>query len=207
MLYGSSTGIVRAGLAGTRVDRRQAVAGVVRDVERAQVPGRDDVLRESADGEVLDDPERARVDHVDGVALAVRNVDERSRESGGAGQVARAVVCVDVPVRRRRTPPARRLRTTGTSVRCQHAQTRLGAAGAASAGEQDPPAERDGGEIGARRRERAGRPDPDGCGVDRDDPAGRRADGGAAATDHVGDAARARQPPRGSSGPAADRSG
>jgi len=62
---------VRAVFACARIDRRQAVAGVVRDVEHLQVPRRNDVLRQAADREVVDDPERARVDHVDRIAAAV----------------------------------------------------------------------------------------------------------------------------------------
>ena len=42
-------GSARPGLPVRRVDRREAVAGVVRDVERLQVPRRDDVLRQAAD--------------------------------------------------------------------------------------------------------------------------------------------------------------
>ena len=43
--------------AGTRVDRGQAVALAVADPQPPQVPGRRDVLRLTADGEVPDDPE------------------------------------------------------------------------------------------------------------------------------------------------------
>ncbi len=76
------------------------------------------------------------------------------------------------------------------TVRCgrQLAQAGLGAARAASAREQNPPAERHGGEIGARSRECAGRPHSTAAGVDGDDAAGRTADGSPAATDHVHDA-------------------
>ena len=55
------------------------------------------MLRQRADREVLDDLVRARVDHVDGVAVAVRHVDARQRAARGAGQHVRAVVGVDVP--------------------------------------------------------------------------------------------------------------
>ena len=98
----------RARPARARVDRRQAVAGVVGDVERLQIPRRHHVLWQRADGEVLDDPVGVRVDHVDGVALAVRDVDERLRGSRRAGQHVRAVVGVDVALRRRRLCRARR---------------------------------------------------------------------------------------------------
>ena len=54
-------------------------------------------------------------------------------------------------------------------------------------------AERDGGEVGARRREPPAGADASGREVDRDDPAGRRVDGGAAAADHVGDVAERRR--------------
>ena len=97
MLYGSSTGIVAPGLAGARVDRRQVLPEVVRDVERLQVPRGDDVLRQRADREVLDDLERALVDHVDGVAVAVRDVDvRRARRATAALRLPTPVGRVDV---------------------------------------------------------------------------------------------------------------
>ena len=74
-----------AGRAGARVDRRQAVAQVVQDVERLQVPRGRHVLRQRPDGEVPDDLERALVDLVDRVALAVRHVDERAVPRGRPG--------------------------------------------------------------------------------------------------------------------------
>ena len=83
----------RAGLARARVDRREAVAGVVRDVERLQVPGRDDVLGQAADREVLDDLVGVRVDHVDRVALAVRDVDQRACAVRAAGASMFAPSC------------------------------------------------------------------------------------------------------------------
>ena len=132
MLYGSSTGIVRPGLAGARVDRRERVAAVVRDVQRLQVPRRHDVLRQPADGEVLDDLERALVDHVDGVAVAVRDVDERPRAPRTAAEVADAVGRVDVPDAAACVRCARRGRR-----RHELGRGRDGRRRAAAAGEQD----------------------------------------------------------------------
>ena len=72
-------GSASARAARPRVDRREAVAEVVVDVQGAQVVRRRDVLRQRADAEVVDDLERALIDDVDGVRLAVRDVDERAR--------------------------------------------------------------------------------------------------------------------------------
>ena len=52
-----------------RINLGQRVAGVVGDVQMLEVVGGDDVLRQPAHGEVLDDPEGVRVDHVDRVRL------------------------------------------------------------------------------------------------------------------------------------------
>ena len=95
--------------AGSRVDRSQAVADVVGDVERSQVPRRDDVLGQQPDREVLDDLERARVDHVDGVALGVRDVDEWARKPRRAPSGDRR----RRPRRRRPPVPARARRDGG----------------------------------------------------------------------------------------------
>ena len=92
----------RARLAGLRIDRRQAVAEIVRDVERLQVVRRCDVLRERTDGEVFDDLEGLRVDHVDGRALAVGDVDARQRGARDGREHVRAVVRVHVAGRGRR---------------------------------------------------------------------------------------------------------
>ena len=72
--------------AGVRVDRREAVAVVVVDVERLQVPRRRDVLGQRADREVLDDLHGRRIDHVDRVRLAVRHVHQRPRLPGDRAQ-------------------------------------------------------------------------------------------------------------------------
>ena len=80
----------------TRVDRREAVAGVVVDVERLQVVGRGHVLGKPAGGEVLDDLERLLADHVDRVADAVRDVHERQVPANDRAQHVRSVGGVDV---------------------------------------------------------------------------------------------------------------
>jgi hypothetical protein len=70
-----------ARLAGARVDRRQAAVvaalGVVGGPERAQVPGRHDVLRAATDLEGIDDLQRRRIDHRHRVASQVRHVYAR----------------------------------------------------------------------------------------------------------------------------------
>ena len=56
-----------ARFAGTGVDRRQAAVGaalgIVRHPQRAQIPGRHDVLRADPDFEAVDHLERVGVDH------------------------------------------------------------------------------------------------------------------------------------------------
>ena len=76
---------------GARVDRGEAIADVVVDVERLEVIGRRDVLRHGAGREVLDHLHRALADDVDGVAHRVRDVDERRVSAHGAGEHAGAV--------------------------------------------------------------------------------------------------------------------
>ena len=138
-------------LAGARIDRRQRVALVVRDVERLQVPRRDDMLREDAHAEVLDDLERPLVDHVDRVAVAVRHVDQRLRELRDRAEVARAIGGVDV------------LHDDGrgrAGLRRRHEARDLGARArrVASAGEEDAFLRRDGGEVRERLGQRADDP-------------------------------------------------
>ena len=88
-LYGSSTGIGRPGTAGARVDRCEAVAEVVVHVQRPQVVGRRHVLGQRPDRELRDDLQRPLADHVDGVAQAVRHVDERRIAAHDRAEVAR----------------------------------------------------------------------------------------------------------------------
>ena len=110
--------------AGARVDRGEAVARVVGDPQRAQVPRRRDVLRQRADREVVDDLGGALVDDVDGVGLRVGDVDARRIAADLRRQKARAGGGVDVggrASRRRprpgpesaRAPAARRARRRG----------------------------------------------------------------------------------------------
>ena len=90
-----------AGPRSSRIDRRDRVSLVVQHVQRLQVPCGRDVLRQGADRELLDDLHASRVDHVDRVALAVRDVDTRECASRGAAEHVRAVRCVDVEGRHR----------------------------------------------------------------------------------------------------------
>ena len=114
-------------LARARIDRREAVAEVVRHVQRLQVPAGHDVLGERTDVEVLDHAVGAGVDHVDRCALAVRDVDQGSREASCACEHVRAVVGVDVAAYDPDGAP-RRGCDTGRHAR-ELAQRRLGAAG------------------------------------------------------------------------------
>ena len=82
--------------AGPRVDRGEAVAGVVCDVEGLEVVRRNDVLRQAADGEVPHDPVGAGIDHVHRVRLRVRNVDQGAGVPGRTSKPVRAVRRIDV---------------------------------------------------------------------------------------------------------------
>ena len=85
-----------SGLPGPWIDRRQAVALIVVHPERLQVVGGHHVLGVCADRELIDDPVGARVDHADGVALAVGNVDPAREVLHGRREPSRAIGCVDV---------------------------------------------------------------------------------------------------------------
>ena len=85
-----------AGTSRNWIDRRQGVPDVVVDVQRLQVVRRCDVLRQRADREVVDDLVRGRVDHVDGVARAVRYVDARRRLGRGRAEHSGVVVGIEV---------------------------------------------------------------------------------------------------------------
>ena len=180
MFYGSSTGI-RARLARAGIDRGQAVAGIVRDVEAAEIPGRHHVLRKASDREVPDDPEGARVDHVDRVAPRIRDVNQRSRTACSAGQHVPAVEGIDVPGR------------AGQGLTCVEAR-RLSTPchGCPDLREEDPIAEGDGGEIGARSLQPSGNPDSPRAQVDRHDARGWCGDGGTTSADDVRDTAERR---------------
>ena len=91
----------------TGIDRRQAVADVVGDVERLQVVAGDDMLGQQPDPEVLDDLVRARIDHVDRRAVAVGNVDERAGKARCTRQSGRPVMGVHVSDRRNLAAGAR----------------------------------------------------------------------------------------------------
>ena len=81
---------------GPRVDRGQAVAEVVIDIQRLEVPGRGDVLGQRAGGELPDHLERPLADDVDRVAHRVGHVDERRVAGHGGAEVPGPVGGIDV---------------------------------------------------------------------------------------------------------------
>ena len=103
--------------------------------------------------EVLDDLERALVDHVDRVAVAVRDVDERPRAARDGAQVAGAVGGVDVRLTRTR----RRARATTRVDRHELGQVGDGAVAPRPPASRIPRAVADGREIGERPPQRARR--------------------------------------------------
>ena len=66
-------------LAGRWIDAREAVAKVVEHPQLLEVVGWNHVLRLAAHRKMPDDLERLRVDDVDGIAAAIRNVDQRRK--------------------------------------------------------------------------------------------------------------------------------
>ena len=140
------------------------------------------MLRKESDVEVLDYPKRARVDHVDGVALRVWDVHEGTRVSRGSGQVIGAIGRVDVDGSAR--ADIRRGRRGGSCARGELGQVRDGAVLAAAAGDEHPAAERDGGEVAERCGQHASETDAAARQIDGDDPTGRRAQSRPAAADH-----------------------
>ena len=148
------------------------------------------MLRQRADREVPDDLERPRVDHVDRVAVAVRDVDPRARAADGRAEHVRPVGGVDVheaarSAGRAEAAPRRR------SGRPQHGGTVPG--GVPAPGDEDAVAERDGGEVGGRRREPARAADAPQGDVDGDDARRRRSRRGAAAAEDEGGPAERRR--------------
>ena len=107
------------------------------------------MLRQRADREMLDDFERALVDHVDRAAVAVRDVDVRPCVPYRRAEVPDPVGCVDVLDHLLRDAGGMRRRDElGQRSRpCSEAS--------AAAGEQDPARVGDGGEVGKRLAERA----------------------------------------------------
>ncbi len=89
-------GNVRAGLPGRRIDWRQRVAAVVRHVQRLQVPGGDDVLRQDADRELIDHLRGERIDHIDRVTEGIRNVHQGPDVLHDRRERVRAIRGVDV---------------------------------------------------------------------------------------------------------------
>ena len=169
-----------SGLAIARIDRGERVAEIVRHVQRFQVPRGDDVLRQRTDRKMLDDPERSLVDHVHGVAVAVRNVDVRACTPRLCAEVAGPVGGVDVRSRRCLGLPDRLRR--GNELR----QVGHRARGVASAGDEDSAS------VGNRRKIRAWSIEPadeanvSPRGVDGDDAVGRGSHRAAAPADHEG---------------------
>ena len=157
-----------AGLARARVDRRQAVAGVVRHVERPQVPRRDDVLRQPADVEVLDDLVR-RADRSRRPCRSCCSARRRAAARfGPRGAIMFAPSCAYtsvVSIECAGRESQRRARARGRRDR---------AARRVAAEHEDRAADGCRGEIGARDRERSRRTHVARRDVDRDDPVGRR---------------------------------
>ena len=85
-----------ASFAGSGVDGSEAVAVVVVDVERREVPRRGHMLRKRANVEVIDHLVGRGIDDVDGVRHAVGYVDQRARGCRLGAERVGAVMCVDV---------------------------------------------------------------------------------------------------------------
>ena len=130
---------------GARVDRSEAVAVVVGDPQRAQVPRRGDVLRQGADGEVVDDPGRALIDDVDRVGPRVGHVNARDVAPYLGRQHPRARGAIDVERRGAGDDvcTARELQQLAV-----HTAPRV-----ATAGHHQPVAGRDRPEVRERRRQ------------------------------------------------------
>ena len=175
-----------SGPAGARVYRRERVTHVVRHVQRLQVPRRDDVLRERAHGEMLDDPECALVDHVDRVAVAVRNVDVRAGAPRLCAEVPDPVGGVDVGDRYCLRLPGRLRR------RDELRQTGDRPGFVATSGDEDSSRVGNRGEIRSGRVELADDANAARCRIDRDDAVGRGSDGATTSSDHEGERADAR---------------
>ena len=176
-----------AGQPVARVDRRHAVAEVVEHVERLQVVRRGHVLGEGADREVADDLERPRVDLVDAVALAVRDVDQRAVAPDDRTERAGRIGCVDV---RRGECLRREGNATRTPGRHQLADRGRRASLAVPAGDQDSVAPAHSGEVREGLGQRARAAESAARWIDRGDARSRRAHDGAPAADHVGDTAK-----------------
>ncbi len=86
----------RARHAGRWVDRGERIAEVAVDPQRLQVPRRHHVLRLGGDREGADDGAGRWVDDVDGVAHAVRYVDEVRVAADRRAQQVRPVEAIDV---------------------------------------------------------------------------------------------------------------
>ena len=82
-VVGIDDGNIFARLAGARIDAREtalaAPFGIVRDLERLQIPRRDDMLRILADLVVIDDLVLRRIDNIHVVGLYIRYINARQR--------------------------------------------------------------------------------------------------------------------------------
>ena len=148
------------------------------------------MLRECADREVADDLERALVDHVDRVAVAVRHVDVRARVADDGAEVPDAIRRVDVLLvheRRNARERERSGRRANRAARAKLDDARHRARCRSAAGDENAGRRSDRHEVGQGLPERARDDDLTLRDVDADDPIGRRADGRAAPTDDVGD--------------------
>ena len=174
-VVGVGDGNGAAGPRRPRIDRRDRVALVVQHIERLQVPRGRDVLRQCADRELPDDLQAARVDDVDRVAVAVRDVDARECASRGAAEHVRTVRGIDVDGRRR----------AGACSTGESKYRRLRTVRAPTARDEDAGAERDCRCVRERLSQVTRCADPSGARVDRLDPGGRRVEARSASSDHV----------------------
>ena len=128
---------------GLRVDRGQAVASVIVDVQGLQIPGRRDVLGQASSREGGDHLQRPLTDHRHRVRKPVGDVDEPAIAPHDRAEVAGRGPGVQVRAPGRRVRPVGR----GDQVVCVGHVVAAGCVGAATAGPSER-AEQDGHDKG-----------------------------------------------------------